>query len=123
MTPRISAIAMAAILASLLSVSCVTTRKAPQSAIACPECRVVVTYVENESLPFEGLELVVVDGADAVNYDDFGPTEERRHECPGCEGLLTSLFRRGKLEHRCSICSDSPYTCKVSHPVQYGSGR
>jgi hypothetical protein len=28
------------------------------------------------------------------------------------------LFKDGKFEHRCSRCTDSPYTCHVIHPTK-----
>lgn len=124
MNLRISALGMAAALASLLSVSCATTRNsANKPGLVCPQCRVVVTYVESDELPFEGLESLVVDGADSVALGDPGPVEQLRHECPGCEGHLRSLFKRGKFEHRCSVCEKTPYTCKIAHPEIRPQGR
>lgn len=104
MNLRISALILTATLVGLLSVSCVTTRNSGGDAIACPDCRVVVTYVIDDAVVFDGLD----------------PAEQRRHDCPGCEGFLTSFLKGGKLGHRCSICANSPYTCNVKHPVQSG---
>ena len=81
-----------------LFVSCSTlgTTSKNAGAIACPDCRVVV---ETDS-----------------NIEDYSntPTPFLRHECPGCQGSLTSVLKGGKLQHSCSVCKDSPYSCNVT---------
>jgi len=32
--------------------------------------------------------------------------------------MLATLFKEGKLMHKCSICKDSPFTCPVLHPIK-----
>ena len=88
-----------------LFVSCSTlgTTSKNAGAIACPDCRVVV---ETDS-----------------NIEDYSntPTPFLRHECPGCEGRITSVLKEGKLQHRCSTCEKSPYSCDVDHTVALDS--
>lgn len=49
------------------------------------------------------------------DYSD-ATTQVGRHECPGCQGALATLFKEGKLQHQCSICTQEGYTCPLIHP-------
>ena len=91
--------------AATLLVSCSTLGTNSQNAglIACPDCRVVVE----------------VD--DSIEDYSNTPTPITRHDCPGCQGRIATLFKEGKFEHRCSICKDSPYSCDVTHAAARSS--
>ena len=99
--------------AAALLVSCATAREAKkQEALVCPQCRMVeVKYVSIQP---------------GGNYPGFrqsrwgsrgvytGTTYE--HRCEGCQGILMTFLREGKFQHKCSICSETPFTCPVIHP-------
>jgi len=79
--------------------SCATSPTSGQ-ATACPDCTTIL--VEN---PF-------------VDDSPFEPEFHKRHSCPGCQGALTTLFKEGKLQHRCSICSTKGFFCPIIHPIE-----
>ncbi|MEO8353538.1 MAG: hypothetical protein ABI680_17555 [Chthoniobacteraceae bacterium] len=72
-----------------------TTGKAKQ-ALVCPQCKMV-------ALP-----------------NDIDPDYPSKHTvyrdaCPNCQGAITTLFKDGKLKHKCSACEASPFTCPLYH--------
>lgn len=73
--------------------------KSDRAAVACPDCR---TVVERNNPHYE-------------RYGYAFPEETIRHECPGCQGALTTLFTEGRLVHKCSRCEGTPYSCSISH--------
>jgi len=81
--------------ATLLAAGC-TSLRSGRTALACPDCRAV----------FE---------RDNVGYEDgyAFPEVNVRHECPGCQGLLSTLFTEGRWGHKCSRCEGAPYSCVV----------
>lgn len=86
-------------------VGCATTRPAEQ-ALVCPRCKVVTIEPSPDEFSIEeGL---------TRSYRASHSTIVR-HSCPGCQGALTTLFTEGKLQHKCSICDQSPFSCPVSH--------
>lgn len=91
-----------------LSQGCATSR--PQEmALVCPHCKVVII----ESMP-----RAVSRDLEGIDRDDVFityPENEIRHSCPGCQGSLVTLFKEGKLKHRCTICEQGPYSCPVAH--------
>ena len=91
--------------AAALLVSCGTTGVAKkQEALVCPQCRMVKVKT--------------------VSYHPGGgrysggsyPVTTYEHRCEGCQGALITFFREGKLQHKCSICKETPFTCPVIHP-------
>jgi hypothetical protein len=74
------------------------TRRPMEQALVCPDCRVVV----------------VRDNARHRESYAF-PEESVRHECPDCQGALTTLFTEGRLVHKCSRCDGTPFSCSISH--------
>lgn len=92
------AIGLAAFSLITLLAGC-AARNSDRAAVACPDCR---TVVERNN----------------PNYERYGyafPEEAVRHECPGCQGALTTLFTEGRLVHKCSRCEGMPYSCSISH--------
>lgn len=92
-----ASIIISVILATLLA-SCATSSNS-SNATVCPDCETVLL--------------------DSKVYDDgtYEPLVHKSHSCPGCQGALTTLFKEGKLQHRCSICSKQGFSCPISHPV------
>ena len=83
-------------IAVTLLAGCVNSRSG-RNALACPDCRTIVKR-------------------DNPRYENYGygfPEESVRHECPGCQGALTTLFTEGRLAHQCSRCEGTPYSCAV----------
>lgn len=89
-------------MAAMLS-SCATTGggNVGGKGVACPQCRNVVL----QNRVFEGWDYEL----------HGGPEEIVKHECPGCQGALTTLLKEGKFQHKCSVCEKTPYTCNVQH--------
>lgn len=81
----------------VLLTGCVTP-KPNRLATVCPECKIVIEE----------------------SYDPYSDTTDvrttRAYSCPGCQGALTTFFHEGQLQHKCSVCSQSPYRCPLSHP-------
>lgn len=76
--------------------------KARSTGIACPECKVVVANMYDD--PY-----LLYPSGSGVPISTV-----RRHECPGCQGSLVTLLKEGKPEHRCSVCDETPYGCRVA---------
>jgi len=79
---------------------CATSQPTKQ-AMVCPQCKMV--SIERPPIPH--------------SPDDYQPIREQVevHECPGCQGSLTTFFKEGKLQHKCSVCEQMPFTCPFSH--------
>lgn len=97
--------------AALLALSgCASTnetgRKAKQ-ALVCPQCKMVVVTTSTRPY-FTGHRYPYSYGSGATNF--------YKDTCPGCQGVIETLFKEGKWKHKCSVCKDSPYTCPVFHP-------
>lgn len=92
--------------------SCAMPREAKKhEALVCPQCRMVEVrnaFVRHHGR-YPGFPHRTASGA---IYR--GTTYE--HRCDGCQGVLTTFVREGKLQHNCSICKETPFTCPVVHP-------
>lgn len=79
------------------------THKSSQNVLACPECKVVVATVPGLYGP--------------QGYGSFERYDEEvlRHKCPGCQGVIKTFFKTGRLAHECSICAETPYSCPMAH--------
>ena len=98
--------------AGLLAFSgCASTNKTGgkgKQALVCPQCKMVA---ETVNLPYFG-------GPCRGGYAASGGTQTVYNDtCPGCQGAMTTLFKEGKLKHKCSVCKESPFTCPVVHPT------
>lgn len=69
------------------------------NASVCPDCETVL--IEDRTF------------ADETNQAIYRTS----HYCPGCQGALVTLFKDGKLEHRCSICTAKGFSCPTTHPI------
>ena len=74
-----------------------------QAATACPQCKSVLVQ-PSESYYMQWAE------------EGYTEPAQLEHECPGCQGALTTLFKEGKLEHKCSVCESGPYSCELFGP-------
>jgi hypothetical protein len=82
-----------------------------KQALVCPQCKMVAVTVNR---PYFG----GIGGRGSHSYS-YGRTRTvYKDTCPGCQGAIETLFKEGKLKHKCSICKDSPFTCPVFHPIQ-----
>lgn len=88
----------------ILVTGCATSRPIRQ-ALVCPQCKnVTINRFPQPSSP---------DKADS--YAFWNPdTPAISHTCPGCKGILTTLFTEGTLRHECSICEQAPFSCSIS---------
>ena len=98
--------------AALLALSgCASTNETGgkgKRALVCPQCKMVAVTVNRPYFPSGG------------RYGGYrgGPTTFYDDTCPGCQGAITTLFKEGKLKHKCSVCKESPFTCPVFHPIK-----
>ena len=96
--------------AGLLALSgCASTNETGgkgKHALVCPQCKMVAVTV-NRPYP--------VGRGFGRGYT--GPTTVYNDTCPGCQGVIETLFKEGKWKHKCSVCKDSPFTCPVFHPT------
>ena len=105
----LSALAFGALLAG-----CATTHLSPtaqaktplQEALVCPECRMVAVTTSKPRAYRLGRW-------GRSSYDDQVYVDQ----CPGCQGIIVTLFKEGKLQHKCSICKEKPFRCPVFHPT------
>lgn len=79
--------------------------KGKESALVCPQCKMVAVDTMRPDWGFG--RNTRLGWVPAKVYED---------QCPGCQGVIETLFKEGKWKHKCSICKDSPYTCPVVHP-------
>lgn len=96
--------------AGLLALSgCASTNETGgkgKRALVCPQCKMVAV---TRGVPYFG-------HGRFAGYR--GTTEVYMDTCPGCQGAIETLFKEGKLKHKCSVCKASPFTCPVFHPIQ-----
>ena len=84
-----------------------------QEALVCPECKMVaVTTYQPLSSGFGGPGWRSYGWGGPAN-----PLHVYQHQCPGCQGAIVTLFKEGKLQHKCSICKEKPFNCPVVHPA------
>ena len=99
-------------LAALLAVSgCASTNENAgkgKQALVCPQCKMVAVTVNRPYIGGAG------HGGYGIGYS--GPQTFYSDTCPGCQGAITTLFKEGKLKHKCSVCKDTPFTCPLPHP-------
>lgn len=102
-------ISLALASAGLLALSgCASTNETggKGKALVCPQCKMVAV---TRGVPYFG-------HGRFAGYR--GTTEVYMDTCPGCQGAIETLFKEGKLKHKCSVCKASPFTCPVFHPIQ-----
>lgn len=110
LTTTLSVITLAGILALSGCAGVNETGGKGKQALVCPQCKMVAYTVVRPYFPGSG-------GRGSVGY--YGArTTFYKDTCPGCQGAIETLFKEGKLKHKCSICKDSPFTCPVSHPIK-----
>lgn len=88
---------------------CASTNKTGgkgKQALVCPQCKMVAMTVYR---PYVG---------NSSRFSSPGTTTVYDDKCPGCQGAIVTLFKEGKLKHKCSICKETPFTCPVFHPIQ-----
>lgn len=107
LTTTLAVTALAGILASGGCASINETGGKGRQALVCPQCKMVA--VNRPHSYFSG-------GGRGTYPGYGGPQTVYKHTCPGCQGALETLFKEGKLKHKCSLCKDSPYTCPIFHP-------
>lgn len=78
------------------------TNQPKKQALVCPDCKMVEVTVENSTLEYD-------------SYFDATTSTQMEHQCPNCQGALKTLFKEGKLHHKCSVCAQGTFTCPVSH--------
>lgn len=81
-----------------------------KQALVCPQCKMVAVTVNR---PWVG---GYSQGGRGYGYS--GTQTVYNDTCPGCQGAIETLFKEGKLKHKCSVCKESPFTCPVFHPIQ-----
>gem|GEM_PF-824462 len=74
-----------------------------RQALVCPQCKMVTVTVDRSYY-----------GTGPFGYR--GPARVYQDTCPSCQGLIETLFKEGRLKHKCSICKGSPFTCPIAHP-------
>lgn len=107
LTTTLSVIALAGILALSGCAGVNATGGKGKQALVCPQCKMVAYTVIRPYYP----------GGRFGGYRS-APTTFYKDTCPGCQGAIETLFKEGKLKHKCSICKDSPFTCPVLHPIK-----
>lgn len=70
------------------------------SATVCPQCEAVLVDPDPD-----GMKLAIDGYAEPAYYE---------HSCPGCQGALTTLLQDGTLKHKCTICSEKPFSCDMT---------
>ncbi len=84
---------------SIVALAGCATTQSDHAGLVCPDCRIVK---ELNNYNFE-------------NYGYAYPEESIEHQCPGCQGALTTLLTEGRLAHSCTRCDGTPYTCSISN--------
>ena len=82
-----------------LPAGCATVEGA-EYAVVCPQCETV------------WLDDTLYDRNDR----DLNLTRALAHDCPGCQGIISSWMtwlKDGGLKHACSICEDKPFRCRA----------
>jgi len=104
---RIERFTLGALLLAVVAMAsgCATSRGTEQ-ALVCPQCKeVTIERFPRAYSPDEAISYAF--------WDREGTTVE--HSCPGCQGALTTLFKEGRLRHKCSICEQTPFSCPITH--------
>lgn len=79
---------------------CATSRN-QKRALVCPDCRMVEVAVDTSRWE--------------PDQPQGSPTTTIEHTCRGCQGALKTLFKEGAFRHKCSVCTQTAFTCPVSH--------
>jgi hypothetical protein len=85
-----------------------------KTAVVCPQCKMVETVAYLPAGPSFSRAGVSAYGVAGLGY----PTTAHKHTCPGCQGTPTSFVRKGKWQHKCSICEQHAFSCPVIHPTE-----
>ena len=96
---------------------CATTEQSAagdEQVFVCPECKIVTETIERPGLG--GYDDYYNVGLDPDPGVYSGTQTISKHTCPGCQGVIETLFKEGNWKHKCSVCKDSPFTCPVFHP-------
>lgn len=88
-------------LALILGMTGCATNRPKSQALVCPECKMVEVTVENTSF--------------GDDYPTTTTSTYMKHSCPNCQGAMKTLFKEGKLQHKCSACAQNAFTCPMSH--------
>ena len=99
MKPKKIALTLLGAVIGTLFVGCSTVSTNAKQGTVCPDCKVMVVKSQRMTEPY------------GQQIDSEG------HRCPGCQGTLTTLLKEGTLQHQCSICASSPYTCGLGHRI------
>lgn len=102
--PQLLSASLIALTLAVLVSSCTTNgarREAPpaKTGVVCPECRTVVLG------PFPS----------SSDWRGGPPSYTHRHTCSGCQGVITIYGEEEQFQHECSVCKQSPYSCRITH--------
>ncbi len=89
-------------LALAVAVSGCATNQPNKQAMVCPDCKMTEVAVDTSRLASDYTTAIF-------------PTTRTEHSCPGCQGALKTLFKEGKLKHKCSVCAGQASICPASH--------
>lgn len=135
---KVTLAGVAALAVSGLLQSCATATPPARTAaggkvkktesIVCPQCKMVA--VASYGVPFAAHPWVFSTAGSGwyPGWSSFAwgglnyPQKTYEDKCPGCKGALTTLATEGKLQHKCSICTQKPFKCPVFHPDASYSG-
>ncbi|CAN5751022.1 hypothetical protein BH09VER1_BH09VER1_12110 [soil metagenome] len=78
-----------------------------KQALVCPQCKMVAETVERH----------YTDADESGRYGQLYTETVYKDSCPGCQGAIKTFFKEGKLQHKCSVCKDAPFTCPIFHPI------
>ena len=128
---RAPIIAAAVIALSGLLQSCATPQQSVTTiggkarkteSIVCPQCKMVAvaSFPPWQAHPwaFSSPSAGWYPGWSSFGWGGLAyPQKAYEDKCPGCQGVLTTFAREGKLKHKCSICAQRPFKCPVFHPA------
>lgn len=104
---------------------CASTRQTARKdwpVLVCPECRMVAETPPRPYFPgYDYNDSAVRFGGPGGRgtYGDYRRTQTVYKDiCPGCQGVIETLFKEGRWKHTCSVCKDTPFTCPIFHPLQ-----
>jgi hypothetical protein len=93
--------------------SSITSNSGTQQALVCPRCKTVETVAWLPAGPSFSRP-----GVSAYGVNGLYPSPAfKKHECPGCKGVIATFARQGRWEHRCSICERGTFSCSIVHPT------
>lgn len=75
------------------------TKNPTATALACPQCKTVTLG----SFPSSGA------------WRGEPPDMVTKHACEGCKGIVTLVPGSDGFRHECSVCKQSPFSCKVTN--------